>query len=499
MDKFDTNRPDGKDFEGADAMQSFDVEPELEADVLAMEAAGLDEPAEAIIDRILQQTREELGEEPLDEAELPQEQPVEEFRDQEYRDTFDSDFEAVMEGGPLEEEPETPARPKKRWKRKKGKRRDAGILGIPHFLCTLILWGIVVLVGFSAAMLVWICADDVLALKGRDKEVKVTIAETDTMEDITKKLVDAGLVRYDWLFNFYADHSNARDKIGKGEFTLNTLYDYFAIVNALGRSSANRTEIEVVIPEGYSCRQLFALLENEGVCTAEELRQAQKTVEIDDYWFLEVMSREGEYPLEGYLFPDTYRFYTSDEPERVLRKLLNNFERKFDDTMAGRVNLLNEALAEKLAANGYDEAYIASHKLTVHDVVNIASMIEKESAGSGESDLIASVIYNRLCSPNFPYLNIDATVQYALGEHKDRLSYEDLEINSPYNTYKVMGLPAGPIANPGLSSLRAALQPEETDYYYYALDTDGTHYFTRTLDEHNAFLASLGSETEPDE
>jgi len=167
--------------------------------------------------------------------------------------------------------------------------------------------------------------------------------------------------------------------------------------------------------------------------------------------------------------------------------------------MIGRISLLNDQLAEKLAANGYDEAYIASHKMTVHDVVNIASMIEKESAGSGESDLIASVIYNRLCSPDFSYLNIDATVQYALGEHKDRLTYKDLEIDSPYNTYKVAGLPAGPIANPGISSLRAALQPEETDYYYYALDTDGTHYFTRTLEEHNAFLASLGGETEPDE
>ncbi len=498
MDKFDTNGLGGMEFDGAEDMQFFDMDPELEPDELAMDAAGLDDPAGATIDRILLQTWEELGRKDADpQGQLP-EPPVEEFRDQEYRDTFDSDFEAVMEGG-SREEPKAFVRHKRRRKRKEMKRRDAGLFGIPHFLCTMILWFIVVLTGFSAAMLVWICADDVLALKRRDKEVKVTIAETDTMEDITKKLVDAGLVRYEWLFNFYADYSNARDKIGRGEFTLNTMYDYFAIVNALGRSSVNRTEIEVVIPEGYSCRQLFALLESEGVCSAEELQQAQKTVEVDDYWFMDNLSREGEYPLEGYLFPDTYRFYTSDDPERVLRKLLNNFERKFDDAMIGRISLLNDQLAEKLAANGYDEAYIASHKMTVHDVVNIASMIEKESAGSGESDLIASVIYNRLCSPDFSYLNIDATVQYALGEHKDRLTYKDLEIDSPYNTYKVAGLPAGPIANPGISSLRAALQPEETDYYYYALDTDGTHYFTRTLEEHNAFLASLGGETEPDE
>jgi len=135
--------------------------------------------------------------------------------------------------------------------------------------------------------------------------------------------------------------------------------------------------------------------------------------------------------------------------------------------------------------------YIQEHTLDVMDVVNIAAMIERETAGSGESATIASVIYNRLCNPNYPFLNIDATIQYALGERKATLTYEDLEIDSPYNTYLYPGLPVGPISNPGLNSLKAALNPEDTGYYYYALDVDGMHHFSRNQEEHEAFLASL--------
>ena len=155
---------------------------------------------------------------------------------------------------------------------------------------------------------------------------------------------------------------------------------------------------------------------------------------------------------------------------------------------------MNAWLAEELSGFGYSEEEIQAQRLSIRDVVTIASMIERETAGSGESATIASVIYNRLCDPDFPYLNIDATIQYALGERKANLTYEDTQIESPYNTYTNPGLPAGPISNPGLNSLRAALHPEDTVYYYYALDTDGTHHFSETLEEHNQFLESLGDD-----
>ena len=349
-------------------------------------------------------------------------------------------------------------------------------------------------VSITLARVVWLWADDVLALTKEEREVTVTISDTDTMDQITQKLADAGLIRYPRLFNFYSDLTGAREKISAGKFTLNCMYDYHALVNAMGRSSSNRTIVSVTIPEGYECRQIFELLEKNEVCTVEELELASQECDFGEFWFLQDLEQTGPYCLEGFLFPDTYEFYTSDDPERVLRKLLRDFEYRFDETMEEDLVSLNAWLAEELSSFGYSEEEIQAQRLSIRDLVTIASMIERETAGSGESATIASVIYNRLCDPDFPYLNIDATIQYALGERKANLTYEDTQIESPYNTYTNPGLPAGPISNPGLNSLRAALHPEDTVYYYYALDTDGTHHFSATLEEHNRFLESLGDD-----
>ena len=135
----------------------------------------------------------------------------------------------------------------------------------------------------------------------------------------------------------------------------------------------------------------------------------------------------------------------------------------------------------------------------MHDVIIVASLVEKETAKTSESATIASVIYNRLCSKLYPCLQIDATIQYALDERKEVLSNADKAIISPYNTYTNAGLPAGPIANPGINSIRAALYPADTDYYFYALGEDGVHKFSKTYYEHQDFLASLTGETADEE
>ena len=143
----------------------------------------------------------------------------------------------------------------------------------------------------------------------------------------------------------------------------------------------------------------------------------------------------------------------------------------------------------------------------MHDVIIVASLIEKETAKASESPSIAAVIYNRLCSKLYPCLEIDATIQYALDERKEVLSNADKGIISPYNTYKNAGLPAGPISNPGIASIRAALYPAESDDYFYALGNDGVHHFSRTYYEHQDFLepergrydyADTADETAPD-
>ena len=267
-------------------------------------------------------------------------------------------------------------------------------------------------------------------------------------------------------------------------------------------STGLRATTEVTIPEGYECEDIFALLEEAGVSTVSELEQAAASYEFD-YSFLQDLPYGDKNRLEGYLFPDTYQFYLNDKPENVLGKFLRNFESKITDDMYAAVDELNDRLAAQMRANNFTEQEIESAKLSFHDVIIVASLVEKETAKTSESASIASVIYNRLCSKLYPCLQIDATIQYALDERKEVLSNADKAIISPYNTYTNAGLPAGPIANPGINSIRAALYPAETDYYFYALGNDGVHKFSKTYYEHQDFLASLEGdatdEAAPDE
>ena len=161
--------------------------------------------------------------------------------------------------------------------------------------------------------------------------------------------------------------------------------------------------------------------------------------------------------------------------------------------MKSRLDPLNERLAQVLTSRGYSEEAIEERKITIREIVIIASMIEKETANDAESYEISSVIYNRLTNPaNYPFLNIDATLIYALGGNIDPetgktkpLTSDDLQMDHPYNTYKVKGLIPGPISNPGRNSLNAALDPTVTDYYFYVYNPNvGKHLFARTPAEH---------------
>lgn len=374
------------------------------------------------------------------------------------------------------------------------KRRADNFFGASHILSTFVWLMIVVLVGVSLGNLVWVCASDVLAFGRPDQEVTVTINENDTIDQIADKLASAGVVRYAELFKLYADITDARSDIVAGTFTLNTLYDYHALVDSLSSLPYDQSVVEVVIPEGYSCAQIFSLLEDKGVCSAEDLENWAAEGELSDYWFLEGVERGSKYCLEGFLFPDTYEFYTGDDPQRVLEKLMDNFNYRFNQEMRDSVAVLNERLSGWMSDNGYDQDYIDAHQMNIHELVTVASLIEKESANTLESYTISSVIYNRLTNQaEYPYLNIDAAILYALGEHKEELSQADLEIDSPYNTYLYKGLTPGPICNPGLYSLNAALDPDSTNYHYYAMDPNtGAHHFSETMEEHDAFLDSLG-------
>ena len=387
---------------------------------------------------------------------------------------------------PVEEGPQRKVRPRRK--------KTYGMFGLPH-LVSVAIWAVIaVSIGVSFGRLLWVCASDVLAFGREDQKISITITETDDMDIITDKLYNAGLIKYRDLFKIYASLAKLeeKDKIKPGTYELNTLYDYHALVEAMA-STKSRKEIEVTIPEGYTCAQIFKLLEDNGICTAEKLEKYAETSQFSSYWFLEGMERGHKYCLEGFLFPDTYKFYQNDNPRNIFHKMLSRFDEMFDDEMKAQIDDLNLRIAQMYRRNGQSQEYINQHKITVYELITVASMIEKETAHSGESQRIAAVIYNRLTNPGeFPYLNIDATIVYALGG-KTNLTPEDTKFDHPYNTYVYKGLPPGAISNPGLFSMKAALAPAEEGYYYYALDpAAGEHHFSKTYQEHLDFLATLG-------
>ena len=414
----------------------------------------------------------------LNDPELsePQSPDESDSSDQEYRDNG-QDLDAVPDSQAKESEAEHRERPvrKGRPKRKKGE----GLLGIPNILVTFVWLALILAIGVTAGRMLWVCASDVLAFGREDQVVTITIYESDTMDDIIEKLYSNGLIRYRSLFQLYASISDAEEDIQPGIYDLNTRYDYHALVNSMSPSSS-RSVVQLTIPEGYTCQQIFALLEENRVCTAVDIGAYAVDGELDDYWFLENVERGSEYCLEGFLFPDTYQFYQNSTPREALEKMLDNFEVRFNEEMRAQIETLNA----NVTGGGY----------TVREVVIVASLIEREAAAPSEAAAIAGVIYNRLFrwGDTPAYLNIDAALVYAQGGDNQTI---DTTLDSPYNTYTHVGLTPTPIANPGLSSLEAALNPETHDYYYYVLNpSTGMHQFSTTYEEHEAYRAQFAAE-----
>ena len=350
----------------------------------------------------------------------------------------------------------------------------------------------------SAAVLAtvgWSWANDLLALNKDYTSVIITIddgifvektkEEEDgtvttytaaDMDPIINQLEKDGLIQYKFLFKLYAWFSNADRKISAGTYELNTTMDYRALVTNMGSSSSTRQTVDVTIPEGYNLDQIFHLLEDNGVSTVEKLTDMAANWPYK-WSFLQEIPLGDYRRLEGYLFPDTYTFYQGEDPKYVINKMLLRFDQQMDEYYK---------LFEP------DENGVVQCPYTLHEIVILASMIEKETDGD-DYRKISSVLYNRLTNPTGQtagFLQIDATLVYINGGRVP--TFEDKEIDSPYNTYKYKGLPAGPISNPGMASLYAALNPESTNFFFYALNpTTGKHEFSRTFEEHQNKLNSF--------
>lgn len=249
-------------------------------------------------------------------------------------------------------------------------------------------------------------------------------------------------------------------QLREGSYKINTDLSLNELIEALEGKSLNENLISLTIPEGYTIEDIGKVIEEKNIASKEEFIKAVENYELP--WFIE-KNKNKRYDLEGYLYPDTYFIEKDTDLNDIIKMMVERFE---------------EVLTQI-----QEESEVNFDNSKINDITTIGSMIEKEAQVDKDRPLISSVIYNRL--EKDMKLQIDATILYAMNEHVDVVLYKHLETDSPYNTYKYKGLPVGPICNPGKESLKAALMPDKTDYLYYILKEDKSHYFTN---EYNDFL-----------
>ena len=394
---------------------------------------------------------------------------------------------------PLEEEVKSPRKgrdpvPKKRKKEQsevpytapsKLRRREqrSGCLGgFMYFMFILCL-------SVALAFFAWMAASDVMALNKQNFMTIVTLptsaftSETvlETKEDgtleektvthadlsyVSNTLHQAGLVQYPWLFEFFCKISNADTKLDPGEYQLKSTYDYRALVQSMREGAGGMVTVDVTIPEGFTMLDIFRRLEENKVASFDAFMSAAADYNFK-YDFLDSSGYGGATRLEGYLYPDTYQFYVNMEPSSAINKLLNNFYYKYNADMISQT--------EKMG-------------LSIKDVITVASIIEKEAKLEDDRAYVASVIYNRLVAGMS--LGMDSTILYLYQDHEGEPTAEMLADNSPYNTHINSGLPPTPICNPGMASITAALNPAESNFYYFYADYDtGKLNFFTSYDE----------------
>jgi UPF0755 protein len=292
---------------------------------------------------------------------------------------------------------------------------------------------------------------------GEEESVTVTVEQGDTLSSVADKLEEAGVIGSATVFKLESRVQGGETQIKVGEYSFVPGEDSEQILETLS-SGESVSAFTITVPEGLNLEQTARVVEGEGDIPAEEFESAAARTDYG-YDFLEDPAIR---TTEGFLFPKKYEFERGVDATQVVNRLLRQY------------------LLEK---EGLDFARAQDRfNLTEYELVTVASLVEKESANPEERPLIAGVIYNRVRS-GMP-LQIDATVQYALGKAKEDLKLDDLDVDSPYNTYRNPGLPPGPIASPGRESIQAALEPAQTDYLYYVLEADGEkHFFTDNYEE----------------
>ncbi|RAP78679.1 endolytic transglycosylase MltG [Paenibacillus montanisoli] len=303
------------------------------------------------------------------------------------------------------------------------------------------------------------------------KAVQVELKKGTSPIRFSEVLEDNGIIRNAFIFKYYLRYKNEGPRFQAGVYELTPGMDKDAIIAKLNAGETMKAEMmRFTIPEGFTVEQIAETMEKAGYsdkATFLSLADKDRTWSDTDAVKHIPKNKDLLHRLEGYMFPETYELKKESKPEEIIQRLLQELDRKLDS----------------LPGNWEDS--LAAHNVDFHGMMTIASLVEREVVVDEERPIVAGIIYNRL-KKGMP-LQIDATVQYLLDKQKERLLLDDLKVDSPYNTYKINGLPPGPIASPSLKSIEAALFPKETDYFFYVTKKDGSHehLFAETLKEHN--------------
>ena len=293
--------------------------------------------------------------------------------------------------------------------------------------------------------------------------VNITIAPGSNTTTIAKHLATNNLIRSPFVFKLAVRYQGVDTQLRAGTYCLSRDMPLTQILNELKKGQIEFQTFTV--PEGITASAIAELWETNGLGTAETFIKVMQTPTLLQKYVPEGVS------AEGYLFPDTYKFTKGSTEEIVVQMMLNESHKRWNDTLAAEAEAL---------------------ELTRHQVITLASIIQREAANEAEIPRIASVFHNRL-KHNWR-LQADPTVLYALGDPKRLLTKADLKFMSPYNTYLHKGLPPGPIGNPGMASILGALRPEKTSYYYFVATNEGHHHFSKTLAEHNRTIRQIKRE-----
>ena len=336
-------------------------------------------------------------------------------------------------------------------------RRRAGKLGCLFLIIIVIIVGIVVY-GWRAMQ----------PTAASEQPVAYTLEQGTSSATLANQLEEKGLIRNATAFRLYLKMNSQGSQFKAGDYEFTPGMTYEQIITKLNNAEVIVPKtMKFTIPEGYTVTQIADKLSGEGfVDRAKFMALVDNPSQFKQAREWNVPTGKGIlHPLEGYLFPATYNLPIESTEEDVIANML-----------AGTRTNLNSI--KEL------DAKLKVRKMTLHELLTEASLVEREVVVPQERAEVAGVIDNRL-KKNMR-LQIDATVQYALGKQKARLLYSDLEIDSPYNTYRNEGLPPGPIANPGIEAIRAALEPKTSEYLYYVTKKDGTgsHLFAKTYQEH---------------